>query len=131
MMSDVKYLSVEELIESNSRVLSEINVRKADRHEVLSRATLTWILGEVEKLPGDIFDKATVLLAELVRKHCFGSGNKRTAYAATHLFLKANGKELNAVQNPRILIGIREGFYNNDEIKNWLMGHAIREFTRK
>ncbi len=131
MTPDIKYLTLEELIESNSRVLKEIKVRKADRHEILSKATLEWILDTVDKLPGDVFDKAATLLFELTRKHCFGSGNKRTAYAATHLFLKANGKQLNAVQDPRILIGIREGFYNKDEIKNWLKGNAIREFTRK
>ncbi len=131
MTPDIKYLTLEESIESNRRVLKEINVRKADRHEVLAKVALTGILDAVEKLPGDVFDKATTLLTELIRKHCFGIGNKRTAYAATHLFLKANGKQLNAVQDPRILIGIREGFYNNGEIKNWLKGNAIREFTHK
>ena len=131
MTTDIKYLTLEELIESNRKVLEEIKVRKADRHEILSKTSLAKILDTVDKLPGDLYDQATTLLIELIRSHCFASGNKRTAYAATHLFLKVNGEQLKTIQNPRILIGIREGFYNRNEIKDWLKGNAIREFTRK
>lgn len=127
----IKYLTFEELVEANKRVLKEIIVRKADRHEVSSKASLRQILEAVESLRGDIYEKAAILLFELVRKHCFASANKRTAYASTRLFLEANGRSMRDLQEPRILIGIREGFYNAEEITNWLKGHGIREFTRK
>jgi death on curing protein len=130
-LSEIKYLTFRELVEANKSVLKEIVVRKADRHEVTSKAGLRHILETVENLTGDIYDKAALLLSELVRKHCFASANKRTAYASTRLFLETNGRKMRELQEPRILIGIREGFYNTEEITSWLKGNAIREFTRK
>lgn len=116
-MPNIKYLTLEELVKANKQVLKEITVRKADRHEVSSKAGLQQILEGVENLTGDIYDKAALLLSDLVRKHCFVSANKRTAYAATRLFLEANSVEMRDLQEPRILIGVREGFYNTDEIQ--------------
>ncbi len=106
-------------------------VRKADRYEVSSKAGLKQVLEGVENMTGDIHEKAALLLAELVRGHCFASANKRTAYASTRLFLEANGRTMRDLEEPRMLIGIREEFYNTEEITNWLKGSAIREFTRK
>jgi len=54
----------------------------------------------------------------------------RTAYAAAKLFLGANGKTLNIQVEPRVLMGIREGFYRTEEVVEWLKGHGIRSFLR-
>lgn len=82
------------------------------------------------KTRGDVHDKAASLLTELIRKHPFASGNRRTAYVATRFFLESNGEKLKVTHDPRILQGMREGFYTRDEIKRWLKGNAIKEFTR-
>jgi hypothetical protein len=39
-MSDLNYPTIDDLIELNRRVLGEIRVKKADRHQVLSRSGL-------------------------------------------------------------------------------------------
>jgi prophage maintenance system killer protein len=69
-------------------------------------------------------------LIQLTKAHAFDSGNRRTAYAATKLFLEANGKTLDIEVEPRVLTGIREGFYQTREVVEWLKGHGIRAFVR-
>ena len=39
----------------------------------------------------DEFSKAAVLLINLIKKHPFNNGNKRTAFLAAYVFLKING----------------------------------------
>ncbi len=82
------YPSVDELIETNKRVLKEIRVKKADRHRVLSRARLEAALRNAKAREGDVYGKAAILLTELVKGHAFASGVRRTAYVATISFLR-------------------------------------------
>jgi len=125
-----KYLSVEQLAEINLRVLKEVKVKRADSHRVANREKLNSIVEAVRALDGDVFEKATCLLVGLTKKHAFDSGNRRTAYTATKLFLEANGELLKADPDPRVLIGIREGFYRTEEVVAWLKGNGIKEFGR-
>ncbi len=129
-MTRTVYPTVEELIETNKRVLREIRVKKADRHHVLSKASLEGALQRTKAERGDIYDKAAVLLTGLVSGRAFASGVRRTAYVATISFLRTNGEHPRVVHEPRILTGIREGFYTLDEIKDWLRGNAVRKFAR-
>ncbi len=125
-----EYLTAEQLAEINRRVLKEVKVKRADSHRLANRAKLESIVGEVRALEGDVFEKATCLLVGLTKKHVFDSGNRRTAYTATKLFLEANGEELKADPDPRVLTGIREGFYRREEVVGWLKGNGIWEFKR-
>ncbi len=129
-MAPIIYPTVDELIETNRRALIEIRSKKADSHRVLSRPLLIAALEKVEAESGDLYDKAAVLLTELVRAHAFASGVRRTAYVATMSFLRTNGQHPSVIPDPKILTGVREGFYSQDEIKEWLKGNAIRKFTR-
>jgi prophage maintenance system killer protein len=92
-LAKFEYLSALQLVEINNRVLKETRARKADSHRVASRTKLDAIIGDVRTLDGDAFAKAACLLTGLTRRHAFDSGNRRTAYAATKLFLEANGKD--------------------------------------
>ncbi len=132
-MAQVKYPTVKDLIEINKRVLSEIRVKKADRSAVLlgGRAVLQNIIEDVKRKKGDIFDKAVLLLKGLIQRHPFESGNRRTAIVSTASFLQVNGEELNISREINVLQGIREGYYTDGEIKNWLKGGEIRAFERK
>jgi death-on-curing family protein len=129
-LAPIAYPTVDELIETNRRALIEIRSKKADSHRVLSRRLLNAALERVEAESGDLYDKAAVLLTELVRAHAFASGVRRTAYAATMAFLRTNGQHPRVFPDAKILTGVREGFYAQDEIKEWLKGNAIRKFTR-
>ena len=129
-MPELKYLTLDEIIEVNKNVLKEIRVKRADSHRVASRQKIEDILRKVQAEEGDAYLKAAVLLIQLTKAHAFDSGNRRTAYAATKLFLEANGKTLDIEVEPRVLTGIREGFYQTKEVVEWLKGHGIRAFVR-
>ncbi len=130
-MSDVIYPTIDELVELNRRVLGEIRVKKADRHQVLSRSGLEHLMRLVEEQAGGVYEKSVTLLTVLVRTHPFASGNRRTAYLATMSFLRMNGRTATVQHDPRVLQGIREEFYTRDEIKAWLKGYEIKEFRRE
>lgn len=130
MAGKVKYLTVEEVIEINKRVLERVKVKKADSHRVASFQKIEDSLARVQEQEGDVYLKAANLLMSLTKAHAFDSGNRRTAYAATEVFLEANGKKLGIKVEPNVLTGIREGFYQSQEIVEWLRGHGIRPFVR-
>jgi prophage maintenance system killer protein len=130
-MARVIYPSADELVETNERMLEEIQAKKADRHGVLSKKKLEDAIDKAKSEEGDLYDKASVLLIELVRGHAFASGVRRTAYAATISFLRVNGERPRVSHDPKVLTGIREGFYTKAEVKSWLKGNAIRSFARE
>ena len=127
-----KYPTPEEVIEFNKILLKEIKVKKADKPELLSYTSLVACIDSCERLKGDIHDKATCLLKNLVQKHPFASGNRRTAFAVTERFLTDNNfksKIINTEVNANTLKGIRYDFYSNEEIKNWLKTGKIRKMN--
>ena len=129
----VKYPSVEKIIELNLLALSMIRAKKADQACVLSRGKLSQALEESKNFEGDIYDKAVILLKGIVQKHAFASGNRRTAFLAAKYFLMANKAAINVEDKPenaRVLLGIREGYYSGEEIKEWIKNGKIREFSR-
>jgi death-on-curing family protein len=132
-MAQPKYPTVDDLIEINRRVLNQIRVRKADRPALIigGRAVLANIMGDVKNTKGDVFDKAVVLLKGIIQRHRFESGNRRTAIVSTASFLEVNGEKLNITHELTVLQGIREGYYTDGEIKNWIKGGEIRAFKRK
>ena len=69
----------------------------------------------------------------MIQKHPFASGNRRTAFIAVKDFLLKNNELLGIKDNPeqaRIMIGIRENFYKDEELKEWLKHGKIRKFER-
>ena len=128
-MPKYRFPTAEEIIEVNRRVLAEIPVKRADRHQVLSRAKLQLTLDNAKKTNDDIYNPATELLFGIVKGHPFASGVRRTAVTVTSAFWKLNGTEAEVPHDPEVLKGIREGFYNKAEVKEWLKGNGIRKRT--
>jgi death-on-curing family protein len=129
----ITYPSVEQIIEFNVLALELIKVKKADKAEVRSPLKILRAIEACEEEKGDIYEKATVLLVGLVRSHPFASGNRRTSLIVVKDFLLENGARFtvpNNASNARILLGIREGFYTNEEIVTWLKHGKIKPFTR-
>jgi len=116
----VLYPTVEEVIETNRRVL-EIVVDKRDRHVVWDEDAITRAIASSRRLKGDVYDKAAVLLIELVKGHPFKSGNRQTATALVADFLRANGKSFKG-RGTNVLAGVRLGDFKRDEVKDWLKG---------
>ncbi|TAL47350.1 type II toxin-antitoxin system death-on-curing family toxin [archaeon] len=129
----IQYPSIDDVVEINKKVLTEIKAKKADRSALMptGRLVIGKVIEDTENKEGDIFDKAVVLLSGLVQRHPFESGNRRTALAITTSFLEVNGERLNITHDINVLKGIRERYYTDMEIKEWLMGGEMRAFERK
>ena len=125
--------SPEKIIEFNLLALELIKVKKADQPKVLSKAKIMQVLEDCAQNEGDIYEKAAVVLKGLVQKHPFASGNRRTAFIATKYFLETNNAKMAVEDNPlnaKVMLGIRESYYNDEEIKEWIKNGKIREFKR-
>ncbi len=132
-MSEIFYPSVEKIIEYNLLAISLFKVKKADKAQVISKERIVLIVEACKQLDGDIYDKAVLLLNDLIKRHPFVSGNRRTAFIATKAFLTENHAMFNVTSDPtqaRVMTGIREGYYSNEEIKEWIKNGKIREFKR-
>ena len=129
----MEYPTVEKIIELKALVLAVIRVKKADRPAVLSRVKIEETIEACKETEGDVYDKATVLLHSLVKKHPFASGNRRTAFIATKDFLYHNNAVFHVSDDPaqaKVMTGIREDFYTREEIREWIKHGKIRPFRR-
>jgi len=132
-VSVVYYLDSDYIVELNKFAIKLYVQKKADKHEVLSYSKIRKATENCQTTNGDIYDKAVVLLKGLVKTHAFASGNRRTAVLATLVFCRINKHKIyipNDPTNSRVLIGIRENYYKDKELKNWLKNGKIREFKR-
>jgi death-on-curing family protein len=132
-MTEIVYPTPEKIIEYNLLALELIKVKKADKAEVLNKSRIREVINECEETDGDVYDKAIVLLKGLIQKHPFASGNRRTAFIATKDFILTNSHKFGIKDDPssaKVMQGIRENHYTNDEIKEWIKNGKIREFKR-
>ncbi len=70
-----------------------------------------------------LIDEAAALWESLSQNHPFIDGNKRTAFAATYVFLAINGLEIIATDkdSKAFLIGLYEvGGVNFENLRGWL-----------
>lgn len=129
----MRYPSADRIIEYNVLALTIIKVKKADRAEVLSGPRIDRIIKECKDLDGDVYDKAVSLFKGIIQLHPFASGNRRTAFIVTKEFLEENGGKFNIKDDPkqaRVMLGVREKYYSDDEIKEWIKHGKIKAFKR-
>ena len=119
-MPQVRYPTAQEIIQTNKRVL-EVVVDKRDRHSVWNEDAIVVAIAAAKQADGDVYEKAAVLLIELVKSHPFKSGNRRTATAVVADFLRANGQSFKG-EGTKILAGIRLGDFKRAEVSAWLKG---------
>ena len=91
MPNEPHWLPVEVVIEHNRLEVAETGERYFVRdlglfESALARARNFYGFGEE-----DIVVLAVALMADIARAHAFEQGNKRTAFGALRLFLRANG----------------------------------------
>ncbi|MGH6795066.1 MAG: type II toxin-antitoxin system death-on-curing family toxin [Methylocella sp.] len=91
MRNEPIWLSVEAVIEHNRLELAQTG----ERHLIRDLGLLENALARPRNFFGygeeDIVVLAVALLAGIARAHAFEQGNKRTAFAAMRLFIRANG----------------------------------------
>ncbi len=127
------YPTVEEIQYNNTIAIEMFRRSKHDQAKTISTAYIQKIIDSIKLEPGDIYDKSATLLFELTRMHAFESGNKRTAFLTTKKFVITNGERFRVPDresNVKIMIGIRENYYSQKEIKEWIKYGKIKTFRR-
>ena len=132
-MVGIVYPTVDEIQYYNTIAIEMFRKNKRDQAEMISASYVKKALEKTKIDPGDLYDKAARLLIELTRSHAFESGNKRTAFLATKKFVLKNEGKFNipdTTNNVKIMIGIRENYYSQNEVKEWIMNGKIKKFAR-
>jgi death on curing protein len=128
----VKYLNrkiVEELhraiiLETRDTVPEQTHVLKPGVLELALELPRKCMYGQ--ELYPDLFEKAAVLMRELIRGHAFEAANKRTGYMAALTFLDENGYALTSVVDDAISFTVRIAMdeLSVKEVADWLRGHS-------
>ena len=133
-MKELFYLDEDLIIKLNKDAIKLFGVKKGDKHELLSFRKLSKAVNDYESFEGDFYDKAVMLLKGIVKAHAFASANRRTAFLAVTYFANRNKQKVFIDDNPhnsKIMIGIRENYYTDKELKEWIEnGKKIKEFKR-
>lgn len=132
-MNQIRYITKVKLKEYNALAITMFETKKADQSKVLSHLKLSGAIDRCKKTQGDLYDKAAVLLKELTKAHAFARGNRRTAFIATKNFVKQNKGKFKIRDDPtnaNVLTGIREDYYTDYEIKEWIKNGKIKNFRR-
>ncbi len=76
----------------------------------------------------DIPELAASYAFSLAKNHPFVDGNKRTAYVCMRLFLKLNGKDIDATREEkvRIMLDLARGAVDQSELTNWINKHLSK-----
>ena len=132
-MVRIVYPTVDEIQFYNTIAIEMFRKSKSDKAKTISVSYIKKAINKTKMDSGDLYDKAARLLFELTRIHAFESGNKRTAFLSTKKFVLNNGGKFNipdTIHNVKVMIGIRENYYSQDEIKEWIMNGKIKGFKR-
>lgn len=89
-MKNIKYLDEETIIKINKEAIKLWNVKKADKHEVLSYSKLRVVIENHENSNFSFLDTCVNLLVGITKAHVFASGNRRTAIMAILTFADLN-----------------------------------------
>jgi len=132
-MAEIVYPTVDEIQYYNTIAIEMFRKSKQDQAKTISISYIQKAIDATKNCYGDIYDKAARLLLELTRIHAFESGNKRTAFLTTKKFVLNNEGKFNIpdmANNVKIMIGIRENYYSQNEIKEWIINGKIKKFER-
>jgi len=132
-MARTVYPTVDEIQYYNTIAIEMFRRSKLDQAKTISASYIQRAIDKVKMEPGDLYDKAARLIIELTSMHAFESGNKRTAFLSTKRFVLNNGGKFNipdTINNVKIMIGIRENFYSQNEVKEWIINGKIKKFER-
>ena len=114
----IHYLEAKDIIKMNVIQIKKyspnepIGVKDANALEMCVGQLRTSAFGE-EVYPS-IYEKATILLIQLIKKHPFHNANKRTAFLATFVFLKINGQLLAIDQKDAVNLVVYIATYDKD-----------------
>ncbi len=79
-----------------------------------------------QELYPDLFEKAAVLMRELIKGHPFEAANKRTGYMAALIFLSENGVAIDSNVEDAVSLTLRIAMDKAgvEEVAEWLRNHS-------
>ena len=128
----VRYLNRKTVEELHRAIIFETHDKIAERSHVLNPSALELALELPKKclygqeLYPDLFEKAAVLMRELIKGHPFEAANKRTGYMAALIFLDENGYTLRSPIDEAVSVTLRIAMDKADveEVAEWLRNHS-------
>lgn len=124
----MEYLTLNEVLLLHARLIQLTGGSRGVRdvgplESALARPQATF--GGSGLCPG-LWSKAAALLHSLVHNHPFVDGNKRTALAATGVFLELNGHGLVSSNEEAVNLvhGVVNGQIELEDIAAWLKAHS-------
>lgn len=118
-MKNIWYPSENDVIKANRLMIAKFKATKSENHKVLSIQNIRTAIQNAKDYPGEIEDKAVVLLDDL-QYHPFASANRRTAYYIMNQFLwknKGYGVLKEKAEGQRFMKRIRAREMTHEDIK--------------
>lgn len=127
--SGIRWLSCDDLVDLNKLVITSFT--PGESVGVMKPA----LLGSSQAAPAtyryyeqceDIATLAAVLFFSIAQNHIFNNGNKRTAFAAAIVFLRANGFKFSPPLDEALEVatGTTEGCYSRSQIAQWIADNS-------
>jgi len=125
----MKYLAAEQVLFIHSRIIDETGGAHGVRDVGLLKSAVARPGATFggQDLYHDVFHKSAALMESLARNHPFLDGNKRTAIAATGMFLERNGFRIESTQKEleRFTLDVAVGVLSHGDAAKWLKTHCI------
>lgn len=129
------YLTEKQIAKINTLVIQRYSPK--ERIKTISPSALNMIVNLPEQfvfgkpLYPSIFDKATILFVQLIKKHVFASANKRTAFYVLVKFLRLNGYHFVVTLEEAVEMCVRIAVESPSEqnlksYSKWVSEHSFR-----
>ena len=129
------YLTEKQIAKINTLVIQRYSPK--ERIKTISPSALNMIVNLPEQfvfgkpLYPSIFDKATILFVQLIKKHVFASANKRTAFYVLVKFLRLNGYHFAVTLEEAVemCVRIKVESLSEENLKSyskWVSEHSFR-----
>ena len=129
------YLTEKQIAKINTLVIQRYSPK--EQIKTISPSALNMIVNLPEQfvfgkpLYPSIFDKATILFVQLIKKHVFASANKRTAFYVLVKFLRLNGYHFSVTLEEAVEICVRIEVESLSEqnlksYSKWVSEHSFR-----
>lgn len=134
------YLTEKQIEKINALVIQRYSPK--EQIQTVSPSALNMIVNLPEQfvfgkpLYPTIFDKATILFVQLIKKHIFANANKRTAFFVLVKFLQLNGYHFTVSVEEAVDMCVTiavEALTDEKMISysKWISEHSIREKVKK
>ena len=134
------YLTGKQIEKINALVIQRYSPK--EQIQTVSPSALNMIVNLPEQfvfgkpLYPTIFDKATILFVQLIKKHVFANANKRTAFFVLVKFLQLNGYHftVSAEEAVDMCVTIAVEALTDEKMisySKWISEHSIREKVKK